>query len=203
MEAVAGGLGDVNWGKRIRNGGRAPRARRGMTLIEVMLAVSVMSIALTSFVVGILSSSVATDTSHEATIAQEAARQAVETLQAADFLEVFALYNSDPADDPDGAGTAPGCDFVVPGLQALPGDADGLAGQILFPTADKGGGALALREDLVSTVFGTPRDLSGDGVVDGDDHSDDYQLLPVWVRVQWTGKSGPGSYETRTLLANY
>ena len=197
-----GGSGEVNWGKRTRYGGRAHRARRGITLIEVMLAVSVMSIALTSFIVGILSSSVATETSHEATIAQEAVRRMVETLQAADFTEVYALFNANGADDPDGAGTAPGNGFVVDGLQVLSGDADGLAGEIRFPTADKGG-VLVLREDLVSTVFGTPRDLSGDGVVDDEDHSGDYQLLPVWVRVQWTGKSGPGKYETRTQLANY
>ena len=49
------------------------------------------------------------------------------------FREIWRRYNSNPADDPGGPGTAPGNNFAVPLLRPLPGDADGLPGEIFFP----------------------------------------------------------------------
>ena len=51
--------------------------------------------------------------------------------------------------------------------------------------------------------MGMPRDLDGDGVIDALDHSGDYRLLPVLVRVAWRGSSGPAKLEFRTMLADY
>jgi len=62
---------------------------------------------------------------------------------------------------------------------------------------------LQLREDVVDNALGMPRDLNGDGVVDTNDHSLDYRLLPVRIRFDWTGKGGRSTLEIKTLLADY
>ena len=132
---------------------------------------------------------------------REAIEVEVEQLQAENFGDVFALYNGADADDPGGVGTAPGSGFLVDGLNLLVGDADGFAGEVFFPVIDD---ASVLREDAEFAVMGMPRDLDGDGDIDGLDHSDDYQLLPVVVRVTWRTSTGQTStYQLRTLLANY
>jgi hypothetical protein len=53
----------------------------------------------------------------------------------------------------------------------------------------------------VNASLGMPRDLTGDILIDNFDHAADYRILPVRVRVSWTGKSGPRSIELQTLLS--
>lgn len=178
-----------------------PHGNAGFGLVEVMIALSVLTIALMAFGHAIIMSIRAGQMQREQGVARDAARQIIERMQAETFSEVFARYNATAVDDPvDGNLFAGG--FDVPGLQPQAGDADGLAGQILFPTADLAGGALALREDVNDQRFGTPRDLNADGVVDALDHSGDYRLLPVVVRIEWRGQAGNSSQEFRTFLAN-
>ena len=45
--------------------------------------------------------------------------------------------------------------------------------------------------------------LNGDGLVDAADHAGDYAALPVVVRVEWTGQSGPARVEIRTTLGAF
>ena len=135
------------------------------------------------------------------TIATQEGRRMIERLQAEPFAQVFARYNDDPADDPGGAGTGPGADFDVSGFTAWTNDADGLAGEIVLPTTALAPGVL--REDVVDTSLGMPRDLNGDGVVDANDHSSDYRLLPVLVRIRWQNASGRNSVEFKTMLGEF
>jgi len=166
------------------------------------VSVVVVTIALAGFTASLRSSQAASETSQEMGLAQHAARTIVEQLQAETFVDVFALYNGVAGDDPEGAGTGPGSFFTVEGLNLLADDADGFAGEIVFPTLDGAPGQL--REDAELPVLGLPRDLDGDGAIDGFDHSADYQLLPVLVRVSWRSSTGqPASYQLRTLLANF
>ena len=137
----------------------------------------------------------------EADRATQAAREVLEKIDAEAFAEAFRRYNADPNDDPGGPNTAPGANFAVAGLSALPGDPDGKPGEVVFPTAP--GAPSVLRENVNIPELGMPRDLNGDGVIDALDHSTDYKLLPVIVRVCWQGSAGPGSIEISTLLANY
>lgn len=139
----------------------------------------------------------------ETALAVAAARNQLEILRSQDFGALFALYNSDPSDDPEGAGSAPGHRFAVAGLEPDPAAADGLQGEIAFPTQLDELGALELREDLALRVLGMPRDLSGDNVVDALDHSANYFILPVQVRVRWKSPSGPRQYEMATQLCRY
>lgn len=163
------------------------------------MALSIMIFAVLAFTQALVSSSKSAAITRELALAEHAARQVVETLQAAEFENVFELYDSDPGNDPDGPGTGPGNSFEVTGLDTLVDDADGAAGEIVFPEGAPG----VLREDIQLPVLGMPRDLNGDGGTDGLDHSDDFQMLPVLVRVAWRGSSGPATLEVKTILADY
>lgn len=139
--------------------------------------------------------------SEETALAYAALKEMTETIQAVDFADVFATFNADPNDDPDGAGTAPGQSFAVFGLDAQPNDADGLAGRITFPTIAGAGGLDELREDDADVTLGMPRDLNGDGAVDNLDHSGDYLLLPLNVQIQWQGANGNRALDVSILIS--
>lgn len=180
---------------------RGSRARRGLTLVEILIAITLLLFGLLGFTHAILRAVSTNESTRESALAAEAARRVLETLQAADFDEVFALYNATPDDDPDGDGTAPGADFAVAGLEPLQTDGDGMVGEIVFPANDAA--PAALREDVVNQPLAMPRDLDGDGLIDGADHSADYRILPVVVRLTWRGTSGETRVEFRSMLGDY
>jgi prepilin-type N-terminal cleavage/methylation domain-containing protein len=179
---------------------------RGLTLMELVMAMTVLAIAIAGYAKTVAMSSIASTTSREATLAAEAGRQMIERMcatvtdPAMGFDEIYVRYNSTAADDP--AGVSPGSNFAVAGLDARANDLDGMPGEILFPTMTVGG-VLQLREDLVDAKLGMPSDLNGDGVVDALNHAADYQNLPVLVRVRWRGVGGPGQVEFQTVLGDY
>jgi hypothetical protein len=115
----------------------------------------------------------------------------IETLHGAPFPTIFVRYNSVTSDDPVGT-TSPGANFAVRGLQAAPGDPDGFPGEIIFPTALVGT-QLQLRENLPFTALGMPRDLDLKNGVDAANHAGDYKILPVRIRVRWSGANGSAS----------
>jgi prepilin-type N-terminal cleavage/methylation domain-containing protein len=174
---------------------------RGLTLIELVMAMTVLAIALAGYAKTVAMSSIASTTSREATLATEAGRQMIETLRSTTFEEIYSRYNSTLADNP-GAGASPGANFAVVGLDARANDLDGMPGEILFPTQTVAG-VLQLREDLVDTQLGMPAVLNGDGAVDAVDHAANYQNLPVIVRVRWRGVGGPGQVQFQTVLGDY
>ncbi len=169
--------------------------RRGLTLIEVMVAFLVMSVA-----VYILSSTVTASVSHsivkaEKTLAVEAAMNTIEKIRAMPQADIFALHNSDPSDDPYGPGTGPGNTFDVDGLERIPGRPS--VGTILMP----GTGAV-LDESATQPEFGLPRDLDGNLVIESGDCSDRYIVLPLTIRIEWQSRLGPRSFEIATMLAD-
>ena len=171
------------------------RKRSGFTMVEVMVALLVLTVA-----VQILSSTVTASISYtrvkrERGAAVVAATNVIEEMHALPFYDLFATYNGDPNDDPGGPDTAPGARFGVDGLTPLPGDE--FVGRIEFP---------AEHSRLVETVqdrrFGTPRDLNGDLLIDGDDRSGDYLVLPVVVTVEWMSQLGERRFEIATMLVD-
>jgi hypothetical protein len=83
-------------------------------------------------------------------------------------------------------------------FRSVAGDADGRVGEVIFPNG--GNGATFLAENEVDPALGLTRDLNGDGAIDALDHSGDYRLLPVRVRVAWSGATGDRQIELEALL---
>ncbi len=146
-----------------------------------MIAILVTTIAVCGFLSSIVASLGLNATSRRATVGSEVAQEVLETLYAENLANVFAMYNDDPLDDP--VGGAPGSNFVVSRSSWEEANADGLVATILFPTPDAAPGSL--REDVFDLGLGMPRDLNGDGLIDGLDHSGDYVVLPVRVQIEW------------------
>lgn len=174
-------------------------ARRGFTIIEVTISILVLTVA-----AYILSSTIGATLAHtvakrEQATAVEAAMNTLEALRAAPFIDVFALYDSNAANDPLGPGTAPGPTFAVPGLEPIvePGGAVRPIGRIILPET-RG----QLREDADEPDLGLPRDLNGDLIVDSLDHVGDYLLLPAIVRIEWSGRHGARRFEMATQLVD-
>lgn len=184
-------------------GAAVEASRAAFSLVELTLVVSVLVFALLAMSRSLGESMQLTEVNRENALATDAAREMVEVLDGVEtYSQVFALYNSDPEDDPGAPGTAPGAGFAVEGLQASAADLDGLAGEILFPTQLGADGRIELHEDIDDPGLGMPRDLDGDGDVDGGDKADTYRLLPVRVRLTWEGTSGLRTLEVRTLIAD-
>ena len=172
-------------------------ARSGFTIIEVMVSLMIMTICaylLSATITATMTHDVA---SRESTYASDICRNVLEDLRAEPFEQLFALYNADPSDDPDGAGTAPGCHFAVDILGADPDDEDGFVGEILFPRMGP-----ELYENAGDAALTMPRDLNGDGWVDGLNHASDYIVIPVCVRLRWKGYAGLRTFQIATVMAD-
>jgi prepilin-type N-terminal cleavage/methylation domain-containing protein len=178
---------------------RARPASAGFSMVELMAAIVILTVAISGFTSSILSSMVLSRMNRESGVAQQAARQMLEQIHGEEFREAFFAFNT-AAGDYGGGGVEFGPGFPVQGLDLLPADGDGLVGRIEFPTVDFGG-VEQLREDVVDAGFGMPRDLDGDGI-DVDDHSGDYELLPVRVIVEWNGVRGPRQVTMESILSS-
>lgn len=178
--------------------------RSGVTLVEMLVAMTILVVSAGMLSRTMIATSSQRALNHENGIVLEAARGIVEDMRNQEFADLFALYNSDPDDDPGGAGTAPGHLFVVPGLDALEGAPEGACGEIVFPAVPVvASTAVKLSETFVDARLGMPRDLNGDNVVDDQDHAGDYLVLPVRVQIQWKGRFGPRTYVLETMLAEF
>jgi hypothetical protein len=174
-----------------------------MTLIEVVVAFAVLGISFAIYSSATIAVRNQAGAVRDTSTAADACQKVVESLRAEPFDTLVARFGIDPDDDPGGANTAPGRHFAVPGLRTVVGDADGMAGEILLPEIEVQPGVWQLREDSSATELGMPRDLNGDSIIDGADHSHDYFQLPVCVRVRWDGRTGPCKYELFGLLVAY
>ena len=167
-----------------------------MTLVETMTAVMILTVCvymLSSTVTATLGHSVA---QREGAIAADEAMNLFEQMRHVPHERIFALYNADPGDDPEGPGTAPGRHFAVRGLSPWPGDADGLVGEVILPSPGP-----ELSEMVQDPTLGMPRDLNGDAMLDSADHAKDYTLLPVRLRLRWDGQTGKREFEMSTMFA--
>lgn len=173
------------------------RGDAGMTLIEIVIGLGVVVIALLGIMSALVSASRVDESASEQVRALNGAKSMIEQMKQVPFAEAWARFNSNPADDPGGAGTAPGCNFAIAGLRAQTGDADGLPGQILFPEALGN-----LSETAIDARLGMPvaKDLNGDGNSTGTNVNTTYQILPVRIVVDWHGARGRTHLELTTFL---
>jgi len=203
---------------------RGVRANSGLSLIEIVVALSVLVVAASIFCQTLISTARMRHLNRENALAADAARVTLERMRNEPFLEIYRDYNEDPKDDPGGNGTGPGNRFEVAGLQPLDDAPQGKVGSIVFPTmavqvsAPAGGGGKKfggvslgsppvtewhLREDVVDAGLGMPRDLNGNNVIDTADHSKDYLVLPVRVRIEWKSTTGARRFELITQLGDF
>lgn len=174
-----------------------------MTLLEVVVAIMLLSIAFLMYSSTTVSVNRQREASREMAIASDAAREVMERIRSLPLEEVYPSYNRDPSDDPGGPGTAPGHRFPVEELEPIPGMPDGTIGEVQFPEMEVAAGTWELREDLLRPDMGMPRDLNGDSILDLEDHADDYVHLPVRVRLDWRGRHGPRSLKLDTMIVPY
>lgn len=175
-----------------------------MTLLELTLALPLLLVALAMMSQLMIAGRATKRASAETWQASSAAADVLERMHNAEFRDLFALYNGDPFDDPGGPGTAPGQSFAVEGLLPVEGDSGGFVGEILLPITNVGTAVapvFELREDLNLPDLGLPRDLTGDQLIDHQDHAADFTLFPVIVRLRWRGPYGPREYRVSTLLS--
>jgi len=178
------------------------RGTRGLTLLELVCSITVLALGISSLARVTVGLQRAGSVSRETELATQAARAMLERIQAESFAHAFRSFNGTGADDPGGVDTAPGASFAVAGLRAQPADADGLPGEILFPSPLGQPGVLD--ETVNDPRLCMPQDLDGNGTVDSNNHATDYELLPVLVRVRWQSQDGSsGAVELKTILANY
>ncbi len=163
-------------------------ARKGFTLIDVAVALLIV-LATASGLLGVVFSALKVSQGNEETArAEAAAREIAESLRETPFDQVFAAFQ-----------LANQSGFAVEGFGARPEDPDGLVGEIRFPVIQTANG-FELREDVVDGFLGMPRDLDGDDEEDSLDHALDYELLPVEIRVEWSGGAGERSVRLGVLL---
>jgi hypothetical protein len=185
---------------------RGKTSESGFTIIELLLVMSVVMVALMVLSQSVGSAMKLTEVNRESALAMDGAQEMIELLDGTeDFRGLFALYNADPDDDPGLPGTAPGPGFFVEGLDPADDDPDGLVGEIYFP-AEIGPTGLELYEIVadpdLAELLEMPRDIDGSGDLDGIDHSDDYQLLPVALILRWKGATGVRQLRILTMLAD-
>ncbi|QDU65414.1 type IV pilus modification PilV family protein [Engelhardtia mirabilis] len=204
----------------------SPPRRAGFTIVELVISMGVMLTAFLIFATTVAGVAQQRTVNSENGIAANAARSMVEIMQNEEFEQIFALYNADPNDDPNGIGSAPGNRFAVVALPPTEDSVDGLVGEIFFPCIEievlsevdvdappptRGqpqkvevlGTTLALREDVANAQLDTPRDLNGDSIIDEEDHSDDYVILPVRVSIRWRGQHGDREYAIQTIFCRF
>jgi hypothetical protein len=175
-------------------------------VIEILVVMTITAVAVSIFSSMVVNTTRQRVINRETAMAAEASRVLIETMRNAEFSQLFALYNQDPADDPGGAASAPGNRFAVPGLRPLPGAPRGLVGEVRFPElALVVGGAVEseLREDVENPELAMPRDLDGDSLIDDEDHAGDYLLLPVLITISWDGQLGPRQFDIHVILTDF
>jgi hypothetical protein len=153
-----------------------------MTLVEVLTALSVLALGVLSALSVTVTSMGADRVNRESSRALDAARDVATMIRDTPLDRIGRTFDADPANDPNGPGTAPGNKIDLPEL-AISGKA---TCEIVLPVDATG----AVRENLALPTLGMPRDLSGDAVIDAGDHSTDAVLVPYLLRVHWTGVQG-------------
>ena len=183
-----------------------PADRGGFTVLEVTISAAVLVVGVLGMVSAVAASLKLVEANRETMVAHQAARALAEQMQNGTFSQIFANYNSLGSDDPGGAGRGHGASFDVPGLRLS--DEDRAAAQhagrstsvgaVEFPT----NGAGALSESVTDAALWMPSDLNGDGAITAGAMPGSYLVLPVRIRVTWSGVAGPRTVTFQTLLVN-
>lgn len=190
------------------------RGQRGLVMVEILLAMLIIAVATLSSASMTLSGSNLNKANVLTADATNVLRQVVEELESHPFEEIYARFNTNPADDPDGAGTARGGQFTLdpehrtafldagaaPTATSREGASRGISYDIdiLFPEDENGN----LAEGVSAPIWGSQAwDINGDGAPSSGDRSADYKLLPVGISVTWADPEGLHTFQVVRLLS--
>lgn len=171
------------------------RRDRGISMVEIMIALVVIAVALLALVSLMTSAGSIQDDSRERTLAYNAARQKIEEMRnLTELATIYTTYNSAQTanrfrvdDIPVGRGPMRPS-TTTPTLPQIPAQ-----GQIFFPEETPGAG---IKEDLTTNgilkkQFSLPKDLNQSGAIDaGVIPAANLTLLPVMVRIEWRTAGG-------------
>jgi Tfp pilus assembly protein PilV len=170
--------------------------RRGFTLIELCIAISLLMIGMVSVIQATSRMHSLRRQNRERTLAQNALRSMEERIHARSYA-----LSSDPSTwargllDVFAPGGSFGDTFEVAGLTELDGQV--VVGTIRIVTSE-----LATDQDLGVSI-GMPRDLNADGLADAADVSNDARILPVVLSVRWRSQSGETTYRNPFYVMGY
>lgn len=122
-------------------------ARTGMTMIEILVVIGILVLASSFFLEILVSTARVRRLTHERALAADAAWAVLERMRHEPFEELFARFNPDPGDDPDGKASAPGNRFRVTGLKPLPDAVDETVGEVVLPCLPRDEGELKKKQE--------------------------------------------------------
>jgi len=176
---------------------RTPHASRsGFSLVDVCLSMALLVIGL-GVLIGSTFSAMKLDQVNASTaLASQALRGLCEELQAMPIDEVLDSYVlQDNEDERLRAAKLARLTPRDPALASRAGQKP--VARARFPLGEDG---RTLREDLELPALGLPRDLDGDGAIDGADKRASFRILPVVLELDWEGPSGPQHLSVATVL---
>jgi prepilin-type N-terminal cleavage/methylation domain-containing protein len=181
-------------------------ARRGMTLVEVMIALAVLSVGILAIVSAIISSMTTIDHNREETLALNACKQKIAEMEDATFNNLFGDYNIQPSGAVSSNGKNPFTVTSLPnavGVVIFPVGNDGKLSETALTTTisgesvsivNMGGGKVDINGNNTPTTAG----VGGETGISGTPGA--YSALPVRVRVRWTGVTGAKEVNYNTVL---
>ncbi|MEW6071921.1 MAG: prepilin-type N-terminal cleavage/methylation domain-containing protein [Planctomycetota bacterium] len=183
-------------GNDIRRTARPGRGRRGFTLIELSIAISILMIGMVSVLSATSRMHSLRKQNRERAMAQNATRSVAERIHSRAYElsadpgtwaeEMIAVFSP---------GGEFGDTFDVRGLSGVSDrPADGTITILTDETAT---------DQEIGFRIGLPRDLNGDGDADDPDVSADARVLPVLLEVQWRSQSGTSSYRHAMYVLGY
>ena len=191
----------------MKGSGQIPYSENGFTLIEVIISFAILVVGMIGIAQVIVASQKVTERNRELALAMEAIKQQLENMKDFPLQQIFQEFNGDPNDDINGPATAPGANFSVAGLTALPTDLDGQVGRIVFPSVNVGG-VEELRENVTILELGMPRDLNNQdengipgNVIETGPVNANYMILPAQLVIQWDGPEGEQIIRIETIFS--
>ena len=151
----------------------------GFALLELVLALGVIAVGVLAVLASISFSSRLSHMDRETALAMETSEAMLAAMRSVSFGDLYDQYG------PGGTDT-----FSVTGLTPR------------TPGAAPGSITLFVNETVSNPSLELPRDLNGDGDAADADVSGGYLLLPVRLRVEWIGSTGPRSFDLYSLMAN-
>ena len=175
----------------------------GFTLVELLIALTVLTISANGLVSFFTAVPRMMDEAQRKRTVMDETMGMYEELRGQEFASLFVRYNETTLDDP-AFGNAPGNERVLTETARCLGSDPGSPASIRLYFPALSGSPMELREDMVDPGLGMPRDLNGDGVIDGLNHASDYVVLPVRIEVRWSeGGADKTHSETLTLAGNW